>query len=632
MRLLTPYRLDAVDRQLETIRPAIQDIFPTSFPKAETRWLSHYQFNSPTLRIEEDGFVHGGYTRLLSHTFDLRWIRPAVAPYYSSRGGHCYDPASLVLVEIAGYLDGCRDVQSIANRLRDASQGASLRRYAGLSGKHLPSGDDFTNLHQRLGEEGYLTILHGFVEIASRLGLVTGRIRTHDGTLFSTRANYRGCAYFCQDCQSISVEKLVTRVKRKVQHILKHQATQLGKEKRVSILCSSQTIPEDKKPPRIPVLRFKLHRAPHPKQTQAINQPIPKAKRIDPPAGMASETRILARLLGIDDLLQQNQLTIEFLSFPFDAFELEGDKLTKATCRCPRLPADTEARCGFRRDRANSNKTEMVFGFDTVTTLSIEPQLGLELPIACSTGPGSLFEGHSLPNNLDQIQRFHPQLAPKIDIADCGYDDINCYQRIRQEGSIPLIDYNVRNENLSQDGLIKRGYNAKGTPLTSCSLSLPMTHNGYDAANRRHTYCCWKVCQKLDAIPACPHLANRCGYTTHMTIKELPRLVLEIPRESHRFRRLHNFRSASERFNSTAKDDLHILENPRTMGINAAQVLGVIAAIVVLLKRILDFIIRCTTAFRFLMEQLGDQPTAPCPKELIAPNVPTYLVPFCKRE
>lgn len=300
-------------------------------------------------------------------------MRQPVSPYYDSRGGHCYDPSSLLFVELAARLQGTTDVKSFCAEIRDTSKGASIRRYAGLSGKHLPSGDDFTNLHQRLGEEGYLTILHGFVEIASRLGLVTGRIRTHDGTLFETRANYRGCAYFCDACQSISVQKLVTRVKLQVQHILKNQATQLGKEKRLSISCSSETIPEDKKPPKIPVLRFKLHQAPHPKQTQASYQDHPEAHTIDPPASMAPETCLLARLFGIDDLLQQSQLTIEFLDFPFDALELDGDKLTKATCRCPRLPADTEARCGFRRDRANSNKTEMVFGFDTVTTLSIEP-------------------------------------------------------------------------------------------------------------------------------------------------------------------------------------------------------------------------------------------------------------------
>ena len=156
MRLLTAYRLDAVDRHLETIHPAMPDYFPTPFampdyfptpfPKAETRWLSHYRFDPPTLRIEPDGFVHGGYARQLAHTFDLSWIRHAVAPCYDARGGHCYDPASLVFAEVAGYLDGCRDVQSICDLRRDAAKGAALRRYAGLSGKHLPSGDDFTNL------------------------------------------------------------------------------------------------------------------------------------------------------------------------------------------------------------------------------------------------------------------------------------------------------------------------------------------------------------------------------------------------------------------------------------------------------------------------------------------------------
>ncbi len=35
-------------------------------------------------------------------------MRQAVASYYDSRGGHCYAPASLLFVEVAGYLDSCR--------------------------------------------------------------------------------------------------------------------------------------------------------------------------------------------------------------------------------------------------------------------------------------------------------------------------------------------------------------------------------------------------------------------------------------------------------------------------------------------------------------------------------------------
>jgi len=37
----------------------------------------------------------------------------------------------------------------------------------------------------------------------------------------------------------------------------------------------------------------------------------------------------------------------------------------------------------------------------------------------------------------------------KIDILDAKYDIINNYKYIRGEGSIPVIDYNPRNENLS---------------------------------------------------------------------------------------------------------------------------------------------------------------------------------------
>jgi len=117
-----------------------------------------------------------------------------------------------------------------------------------------------------------------------------------------------------------------------------------------------------------------------------------------------------------------------------------------------------------------------------------------------------------------------------------------------------------------------------------------------------------------------------------MTLKDHPRLVLEIPRESQRFRLLHNYRSASERFNSTAKDDLHLLEKPRCMRLPRAGVLGVITTLTVFLKRLCDFILRCSATVEVFMERLLLYGSAPFPDELIAPDIPSYLVPFFQRE
>jgi len=85
-----------------------------------------------------------------------------------------------------------------------------------------------------------------------------------------------------------------------------------------------------------------------------------------------------------------------------------------------------------------------------------------------------------------------------------------------------------------------------------------------------------------------------------MYLKEYPRLVNEIPRGSKRYKTIKNIRSASERANSTMKEDQKILDKPRVMNRSRANVLAKMAAIALLLKRAFSFIIRTTNLFRKL--------------------------------
>jgi len=100
-----------------------------------------------------------------------------------------------------------------------------------------------------------------------------------------------------------------------------------------------------------------------------------------------------------------------------------------------------------------------------------------------------------------------------------------------------------------------------------------------------------------------------------MYVKEHPRLVNEIPRGSKRYKTIKKIRSASERANSTMKEDQKIIDKPslRPVGVRAyapegvmnrsrANALAQMAAIALLLKRALSFIIRTTNLFRKLHE------------------------------
>lgn len=99
-------------------------------------------------------------------------------------------------------------------------------------------------------------------------------------------------------------------------------------------------------------------------------------------------------------------------------------------------------------------------------------------------------------------------------------------------------------------------------------------------------------------MAACPYINNKTGYTAHMSIEDHPRLVNEIPRGSKRYQELKKLRSASERANSTIKDDLKILDKPRVMGIDRASILAQIAAIVLLLTRAFRYIVKKTVESR----------------------------------
>ena len=71
------------------------------------------------------------------------------------------------------------------------------------------------------------------------------------------------------------------------------------------------------------------------------------------------------------------------------------------------------------------------------------------LPIA-----GNAEEGNQFIPIKERLSIHHPDT--KIDLTDAKYDELHNYEYARKMGSIPLIDLNVRNEDVSIEGLRKR--------------------------------------------------------------------------------------------------------------------------------------------------------------------------------
>jgi len=456
---------------------------------------------------------------------------------------------------------------------------------------NIPCKGTFSFFRARLGESLYNEIFHVLVNIFHQLEMITFKVLAHDGTLYPTWARYKGCTYFCDQCPCITVKDVVGKVKNRILYRLNNLSqNNLGSEVRVYTDCPSDKFPEkDKngkeiKKPKIELFAFKLGFT---------------------DGDLTEEQRNTAVLFGVEEELAKQQLCIHTLRSNVIDINFNNSAMS---IQCPKLPKDTDARIGVRRDPQNPDKIEKIFGYNLVLSTSVEVHLQIELPVAVTNISGNAEEGSQFIKNKKQIHNHH-QCQVKIDIADAKYDIIKNYNYIRGKEAIPIIDYNIRNENLSKQALINRGYDQKGWPFAPCGL---LTRpNGFDKKHQRLTFCCFKQCLKLRRkamddlqrrydIPNCPHIENKTGFAKHMYVKEHPRLVNEIPRGSKRYKDIKKIRSASERSNSTIKEDIKILDKPRVLNASRSNILAQMAAIVLLLKRTFSFIVKTTNRFRKL--------------------------------
>ncbi len=344
--------------------------------------LSCYRFKKRFVKIFPNGDVKGGMCRMIASMIDFSFIHSLVADCYSLYGPPCYDPPSLFLLDLFRYIDGYPNMSRFCQVLRDQDRGRSYRQLAGISTDNIPCEATFSNFRLRLGQSRFNEIFHTLVDIFHQLEMITFNILAHDGTLYPTWARYKGCTYFCDQCSHIKVDNVIEKVKNRILYRINNRAeNNLGSEARVYTDCPSDRFPEkDKngneiKKPKIELFAFKL----------AFTDGEP-----------TNEQTNTAILFGVEQQLNRQQLCIKTIRSNVSNINFNDGAIT--IC-CPKLPKDTDARIGVRRNPKNPDKIEKIFGYNLGLTTSVELQLKIELPVAAANISGNAEEGSLIIHN-----------------------------------------------------------------------------------------------------------------------------------------------------------------------------------------------------------------------------------------
>jgi hypothetical protein len=557
---IAPFDLEAFVRAAATLNQGTSETFTTPVPKAPARWLSHDQFQPCPIEFTAAGEVEGGLRWLIGATIDRHFTRALFAPYSSTEGGHCYDPASSFFLELACRVDGYSDDAHCCADLHQQDKGRRSREIAGLHAA-IPGEDALSHFRRRVGGEAIAAALAVFAGLFRDVGLITGELLATDGQLEPSYSRFKGCASCGQACRQLPLDEA----------------------DRQELCRQLQT----------GATRLEL-RCPFPEVVHKVLQATAKQ-------GTPREPKVA--LVEIESLPADRaqttgpQLLSELLSLPTDQLPplcIRWSHLTKGPQgerwgRCPKVPSDVEANVGYHIDTKNPPKNERVFGDLHQTTTNIDIERGLELPVGTSTYPANAAEGtHVLEPRAKVAIPFRSQ---QVELADAADDVVENDHGIRSWGGIPLIAYHPRHEDHSPEALRQRGYDAHGTPYAPCGRLC--RSNGYDYQSDSRQYVCGRPCPAEERAQ-CPHGHKVRGSTHKMSFHEYPRLIGPLQRGSAAWHTLYAARTASERTNRYAQEVIDHGRLPKLRGLQAFRFLGAIRTLAHRLRRAMTLILDAT--------------------------------------
>jgi hypothetical protein len=430
---LTSFDLEAFVIQAAALNQHHRETFTTRFPKAPSRWLSHYAFTPRPIVLTTEGDVEGGLSWLVGATIDFSFTRSICAPHYGVRGGLCYDPASLVVLEVAASVDQYVDYAHFCGDLHQTDKGRRYRELAGLH-DHVPGQDDFCHFRYRVGDEVVHKTLDVMVELLRTFGLITGELLSTDGQLEPTYARYKGCPYACESCQQFPVDEAGRQA----------LCDQLRSgAKRLQLTCPFPEVVD-----KVRKATTKKGRPRDPKVALLEIGNVPDG------AASNSDRQQVAMLLGLPEAqVPPVRLT---------GCHVRRGPQGALVGSCPKVPSDLEAKVGYHVDNQNPSKKEAVFGYVHLKTTDLNRDLGLELPLGNSTSPADVHEGTKFIAHRAALAV--PVLPGQVHLGDAANDVTANYHWLHDHGGIAVFDYNPRNEHLDAASLVNRGYDQYGTP------------------------------------------------------------------------------------------------------------------------------------------------------------------------
>jgi hypothetical protein len=557
---LTSCDLDAFIAHAQALNQQNRDTFTTPFPKAPSRWLSHYHFTPHPLAFTTEGEIDGGLSWLVGTTLDFSFTRSFCAPYYGTRGGSCYDPASLVLLEVVAHVDHYVDYAHFCRDLHQSDKGRRYRQLAGLH-DHIPGEDDLCHFRYRVGDEVIHNTLAEVVELLRAFGLIKGELVSSDGQLEASYARYKGCPYAREGCHALRLDEAGRQAL--------YEQLQSG-TKRLQITCPFPDV--------VDKVREATAKKGIPKDPKVS---LVEVEEIANGSASNSDRQQLATLLGVPH--------DEVPSVRLKGCHLSRGPQGELLGSCPKVPSDLEAKVGYHVDNQNPSKKEAVFGYVHLRTTDLNRALALELPLGTSTYPADTHEGSAFMTHRTALAM--PVLPGQVQLGDAAYDVMANYLWMHDHGGIAVFDYNRRNEHLDLASLLNRGYDQHGTPYAPCGRLC--RSNGYDYQAQSRQYVCGLPCAPSEQR-RCPHRSGVLGYTHRMTFKGHPRLIGPIQRGTPVWKRLYAARSASERTNSYDQEVIANAHPLRMRGLKAFRFAGAIRTLAQLLRRALNFVLDVT--------------------------------------